>query len=202
LAHGPQTHRHDNLPELGKTIASKAHRDGVAGRCADAAVQKRIEVDLALIPYHAQLLGAVALSIVKAAKHRDANPLSWWQTVPGLGQRLRLVLLYDSHDLERVPRGQAFVSYGRPSKGATEAAGKRLGTAGKNSGSAHRQWACAEAAALVLRRNPEGQSMRARVEKRPDKGKALPIRAHTRARAVSSLRKRQMAFDRATCRHR
>ena len=76
-----------------------------------------------------------------------------------------------------------------------------MGTAGKRSGTAHLKWAFSEAAALFLRNNPEGQRMLARLEKRHDKGKALTILAHKLARAVSYLLKRQMAFDRDTCRH-
>jgi len=63
------------LPEIGKTIAYKANRDGVAERFADPAVPKSIAVDLALSTYYAQLLGDVELAIVKAAKHHDANTL-------------------------------------------------------------------------------------------------------------------------------
>jgi hypothetical protein len=37
------------LPEIGKKIAYKANRDGVAERFAAPAVPKSIEVDLALI---------------------------------------------------------------------------------------------------------------------------------------------------------
>jgi transposase len=49
LAHVQNTTSQSNLPELGKKIAYKANRDGVAERFADAAVQKSIAVDLALI---------------------------------------------------------------------------------------------------------------------------------------------------------
>jgi transposase len=57
LAHVQHTNSQYNLPEIGKKIAYKANRDGVAERFADPAVQKTIEVDLALITYYDQLLG-------------------------------------------------------------------------------------------------------------------------------------------------
>src|SRR5262247_553152 len=47
LAHVHNTNSQYNLPEIGKKIASKANRDGVAERFADPAVQKSLEVDLA-----------------------------------------------------------------------------------------------------------------------------------------------------------
>jgi hypothetical protein len=47
----------------------------VAERFADPAVQRSMAVDLTLITDDDQLLTALELSLVKAAKHHDANPL-------------------------------------------------------------------------------------------------------------------------------
>jgi Transposase len=55
LAHVQNTNSQYNLPEIGKKIAYKANRAGVAERFDDAAVQKTIEVDLALITYYDEL---------------------------------------------------------------------------------------------------------------------------------------------------
>ena len=82
LAHVQNTNSQYNLPAIGKKIAYKANRDGVAERCADPAVQKSIEVDLALIAYYDALLRDVELTIVKTATHHDANTLYLLQTVP------------------------------------------------------------------------------------------------------------------------
>jgi hypothetical protein len=51
LAHVQHTNSQDNLPAIGKKIAYQANREGVAERFADPAVQKSVEVDLALITY-------------------------------------------------------------------------------------------------------------------------------------------------------
>lgn len=59
LGHVQNTHSQYNLPEIGKKLAYKAHRTGVAERCPDPAVQKSMEVALALIAYYAQLLRAL-----------------------------------------------------------------------------------------------------------------------------------------------
>jgi hypothetical protein len=45
LAHVQHTNRQYNLPEIGKNLAYKANRDGVAERFAEPAVHKSIEVD-------------------------------------------------------------------------------------------------------------------------------------------------------------
>jgi transposase len=195
LAHVQNTNSQYNLPEMGKKIAYQANREGVAERFDDAAVQKTIEVDLALLTYYDELLRDLALSILTTAKQHDANTLYLLQTVPGIGKILSLVLLYEIHDIDRFPRVQDFASYCRLVKCAKESAGKRLGTSGKKIGNAHLKWAFSEAAVLFLRNNPQGQKYLARLEKKHDKGKALTILAHKLARAVYYMLKRKTAFD-------
>src|SRR2546426_1029943 len=150
------THRKYPVPEIGKKIAYKANRTGVAERCAAPAVQTSIEVDLALIDYDDHLLRALELARVKTAKQHDANTLYVLQTVPGSGTILSLVLLYEMPDIARFPRGQDFVSSGRLVTCAKESAGKRSGTSGTKLGTASLQWACSEAAVLFLRHHPAG----------------------------------------------
>jgi len=77
--------------------------------------------------------------------------------VPGIGQRLSLGLLYDMHDMDRLPTVQAGVSSCRLGKGAKASAGTRVGTSGTKIGNAHRTGAFSEAAALCLRHHPAGQ---------------------------------------------
>jgi transposase len=137
LAHVQNTNSQYHLPDLGKKIAYQANRAGVAQRFAEPAVQKSIEVDLALITYYDQLLGDLELLILQAAKHHDAHTLYLLQTVPGIGKILSLVLLYEIHDMARFPSVQDFVSYCRLVKCAKESAGKRLGTSGQKIGNAH-----------------------------------------------------------------
>jgi transposase len=201
LAHVQNTNSQYNLPAIGKKIAYKANRDGVAERFADPAVQKSIEVDLALITYYDALLRDVELSIVKTAKHHDANTLYLLQTVPGIGKILSLVLLYEIHEIARFPRVQDFASYCRLVKCAKESAGKRSGTSGTKIGNAHLKWAFSEAAVLFLRDNPAGQKLLTRLEKKHSKGKALTILAHKLARAIYYMLKRQTAFDLETFLH-
>jgi transposase len=104
LAHVQHTNSQYHLPALGKKMAYKANRDGVAERFADPAVHKSIEVDLALISYYDELLRDVELPILKTAKPHDANTLYLLQTVPGIGTILSRVLLYEIRDITVFPR--------------------------------------------------------------------------------------------------
>jgi transposase len=195
LAHVQNTNSQYNLPEIGQKIAYKANRDGVAERFPDPAVQQSVAVDLALIDYYDRLLSDLELTILQTAKQHDAQSLYRLQSVPGIGKILRLVLLYELHDITRFPRVQDFVSYCRLVKCAKESAGKRSGTSGAKIGNAYLKWAFSEAAVLFLRNHARGQKYLARLEKKHGKGKALTILAHKLARAVYYLLKRDTVFD-------
>ena len=151
-----------NVPEMGKKIADKANRDGVAARFPAPAVPKSIAVDLALIGHDDQLLHDRELSLLQTAKQHDANTLYRLRTVPGLGELLRLGLRYDIHDLQRFPRVQDCVSSCRLVQCAQESAGKRYGPSGTKIGTASLTWAFSEAAVLFVRANPAGQKSLAR----------------------------------------
>src|SRR2546421_5379472 len=195
LAHIQNTNSQYNLPEIGKKLAYKGNRDGVAARFLDPAVQKSIEVDLALIDHYDRLLSDVELTIVQTAKQHNAQALYRLQSVPGIGQILSLVLLYEIHDISRFPRVQDFVSYCRLVKCAQESAGKRYGTSGAKIGNAYLKWAFSEAAVLFLRHNPVDQKYLTRLEKKHGKGKALTVLAHKLARAVYYILRRDTVFD-------
>src|ERR671919_693384 len=194
LAHVQNTNSQYNLPEIGKKLADKANRAGVAERFPDPAVQKSMAVDLTLLGSYDPLLSDLELHIVKAAKQHDANPLSLLQTVPGIGKILSLVLLYEIYDLNRFPRVQEFASYCRLVKCAKESHGKRAGSSGTKIGHAHLTWAFSEAVVFFLRDHPAGQQLLVRLENKHGKGKALTSLAHKSSRAVYDMLKRKVAF--------
>ena len=183
------------LPAKGQKRADTAHREGVEAPVPDPSVRKTIEVAVALIEHSDQLLGEGELYITRTAKAHDVQTFSRIQSVPGIGQILALVLLYEIQDSARFPRVQDFVSYCRLVKCAKESAGKRLGTSGKTSGKVHLRWAFAEAAVLFLRHTQPGKEYCTKLEHKHGKAKALTVLAHKLARAVYYMLTREHAFD-------
>jgi len=195
LAHIQNTNSQYNLPEIGKKLAYKANREGVEEHFPDPSVRKTIAVDVSLIDHYDQLLGEVELYLTRTAKAHDVQTFSRLQSVPGIGQILALVILYEIQDIARFPRVQDFVSYCRLVKCAKESAGKRLGTSGKKIGNVHLRWAFAEAAVLFLRQNQPGKEYFTKLEHKHGKAKALTVLAHKLARAVYFMLSREQAFD-------
>jgi transposase len=195
LAHIQNTNSQYNLPEIGKKLAYKANREGVEEHFPDPSVRKTIELDVALIDHYDKLLGEVELYITRTAKGHDVQTFARLQSVPGIGQILALVILYEIQDIARFPRVQDFLSYGRLVKCAKESAGKRYGLSGKKIGNPQLKWAFSEAAVLFLRQNKLGQGYFAKLERNHGKGTALTVLAQKLARAVYFMLTRHQAFD-------
>ena len=199
LAHIQHTNSQYNLPEMGKKLADKGNRDGVAERFLEPAVQTSVAVALALLDHDDRRLRDIALTMVPTAKPHNAQALYRRHSVPGIGKILRWVLLYAMHAITRFPRVQDCVSYCRVVKCAKEAAGKRYGTVGKKSANAYLNWAFSEAAVLFLRNNAPGQTLLARLEKKHGQGQALTILAHKLARAVDYMLTRATVCEMDRC---
>ena len=158
-------------------------------------MRKTIAVDVSLIDHSDQLLGEVELYITRSAKTHDVQTFARFQSVPGSGQILALVIVYAIQDIARFPRGQDFVSSCRLVKCAKESGGKRLGTSGKKIGNVHLRWAFAEPAVLFLGHNQPGKEYCTKLAHKHGKAKALPVLAHKLGRAVYYMLTREQAFD-------
>jgi transposase len=195
LAHIHNTNSQYNLPEIGKRLANKANREDVADHFPDPSVRKAIEVDVSLIDHYDQLLGEVELYLTRSAKTDDVQTFARLQSVPGIGEILALVILYEIQDISRFPRVQDFVSYCRLVKCAKESSGKKVGTSGKKIGNGHLRWAFAEAAVLFIRQSQPGKEYFVKLEHKHGKAKALTVLAHKLGRAVYYMLTREQAFD-------
>jgi len=195
LAHVHNTHSQYNLPEIKKNLRYAFNREGIAERFDDASVSKSIELDLNLIDYYDRQLSKVEWPILQQAKACDQHSLILLRTVPGIGQILSLVILYELHTIERFPTVQNFASYCRLIKCRRESAGKSYGTAGAKIGNAYLKWAFSEAAVLFLRKNPEAQTWLEKKAQQHNKARALTILAHKLGRAVYFMLKRKTVFD-------
>jgi transposase len=198
LAHIQNTNYQYNLPDIGKKVAYKANREGVAERFPDESVRKSIELDLKLLDHYDQLLPRLEHEISLIAKIHDPDSYFRIRSIPGIGRILGLVILYEIHEINRFPKVQDFVSYCRLVKSAKESAGKRLGSSGKKIGNVHLKWAFSEAAVLFLRRNPEARRYREKLQKKHGKAKSLSILAHKLARATYYILRRKEVFHMET----
>jgi len=195
LTHIQQTNAQYNLPTIGKTLKYKGNREGVAERFEEESVRKTVEVDLELIAYYDSIIRKVEWHILRSAKTHDMMALQVLRTIPGVGEILSLVMLYEIQDISRFPTPQKFASYARLIRPVKESAGKRTGTANGKMGNAYLKWAFSEAVVLFLRETREAQPYIRRVERKYGKDKAKGILAHRLGRTVYYMLKNTQVFD-------
>jgi hypothetical protein len=147
LAHIHNSNSQYNLPEIGKKFADKANRPSVAEHFQEPSVRKTVGVPRRLINECDELLRELELYVVTTAKHHDIHTVCCLRPTPG-----------ESHDINGVPRLQKGVSYARLVKCPRESAGRRPGNGGHKTGNVRLPWAFSDAAVLVPRRNPSGQT--------------------------------------------
>ena len=198
LAHIQNTNSQYNLPEFGRKIAHKMHREDLAQAFPDLQVQRSIAIDVELIDHLDRIIDGLERDILRTATKHDPQALRILRSVPGIGKTLSLVILYEIHSIDRFERVQDFCSYARLVKCAHESAGKRSGKSWEKIGNAHLKWAFSEAAVLFLRVNPDGMKYKQRLERKHGKAKALSILSHRLGRSVYFMLKRNKTFEMAT----
>ena len=195
VAHIQNTNTQYNLPAFVKKISRKYNREGVAERFENPAVRKSVEVDLSMIDSLNQILTQLEWYIEKTARQHDFHTLYLLRSIPGVGQILALVILYEIHDVKRFPRVQDFSSYARLIKPVKESNGKWAGHSNKKIGNHHLKWAIKEAAILMLRESSQAKAYVAKLEHKYNKGKALGILTHKLGRAIYFMLKYKEAFN-------
>jgi transposase len=195
VAHIQNTNTQYNLPAFQKKLSRKYNHQGVAERFEDEAVRKSVEVDLAMIKSLHQILAKLEWHIEKTARRHDYHTLFLLRSIPGVGQILALVILYEIHDIKRFPSVQDFSSYARLIRPVKESDGKWAGHSNGKIGNHHLKWAIKEASILMLRDCSQAKDYVARLERKYNKGKALGIFAHKLGRAVYFMLKNKEAFD-------
>lgn len=195
LSHIHNTNTQYNYDQLGKNLRYKSNRTLVDGRFADPSVQRSVDLDIQLINFYDEQLRGIEYYIRKYAKINDYQSYMLLNSVPGIGQIISLVILYEIYDIKRFSRVQDFASYARLVKCKAQSAGKSYGTSGAKIGNAHLKWAFSEAAVLFLRGNPRAKAYVDKMARKHNKGKALSILAHKIGRAVYFILKRRQPFN-------
>jgi transposase len=195
VAHILNTNTQYNLPGFNKKLSRKYNHEGVAERFEDPQVRKSVEVDLEMINSLNQVLKKLEWHIEKTARQHNYHTLYLLRSIPGVGQILALVILYEIHDIKRFPRVQDFSSYARLIRPVKESNGKWAGHSNKKIGNHHLKWAIKEAAILMLRDSAEAKYYVSKLERKYNKGKALGIFTHKLGRAIYFMMKNKEAFD-------
>jgi transposase len=198
LAHLQNTFSQYNVPTPAVKMYQAVGRLDLPGLFEQDSVQRAVAADVAVVAALKEQVRSLDRYLIQHARVDDALSYQLLQTIPGVGELLALVMLYEIHDITRFAEVGHFVSYARLVSCAHESAGKRLGSGGRKIGNAHLKWAFSEAACLMLRDSEEVKRWVDRWEKQYGRrGRALNRLAAELARAVYWMLRRKQPFDAA-----
>ena len=158
--------------------------------------QLALQNDLALIRHYDTQIATLEVQLQKLTKQHAPRDYTLLQTVPGIGEHLGLILLYEIGDIHRFPTVKDFLSYCRLVKGTVASAGKLKGLRGAKLGNAYLRWTFGEAAVIAKRDpvviGPLAQRLEGRLG---NKFKANTVLAIKLARAVYFMLRDHTVFD-------
>ena len=194
LAHVQMVNHQYNLDPFEKQLQYACNRD-VLDRFEQDSTRQNVEADLQLIGHYDQLLKQLESNLLRQAKLHDPQACFLLQTIPGVGNLLSLVLLYEMHTIDRFATVGDFLSYARLVTPKHTSDGKVTGHSGAKIGNPHLKWAFSEAVLMMMRHSEDAQHFVARKEKKHGKARAMTMLARKIARAVYQMLKRKEAFD-------
>jgi transposase len=195
LAHLNNTYSQYNVAHPAGKFSYAANRANLTEHFDDASVRRMVETDVNLAANFDDELRSLELYLTQNAKVHDPDTFHRLQTVPGIGQILAMVMMYEIHDIERFGGVGQFLSYARLVRGSHESAGKSKGSPNKKIGNAHLKWAFSEAVVLFMRECDQAKRFVDRKTKKHHKAKAMSVLAAKLGRAVYWMLRRKTAFD-------
>lgn len=197
-----QTHVRNTAMQYNLSLPSgqlryECNQEGIANSFPHMAAQLSIETDLAMINSLTSRISNVEDRLRQLAQFDDPGAFYRLKSVPGIGDILAMVILYEIGDIRRFSSAGRFLSYCRLVPGCHESAGKKYGSPGRKQGNPHLKWGFSEAIALMIRDGQFVKGFFRQWEKRYGRGKALSILAARLGRAVFLMLKRGDAFDEA-----
>jgi len=169
LTHVQLINQQYNNDPFDKMLQYAGNRD-ILDRFAERSARLSVEADLQLIGHYDQLLRELENSLLRQAKLHDSQACTLLRTIPGIGNNLSLVLLYEIHSIERFPSVGDFLSYARLVTPQHTSDGKVTGHSGSKIGNVHLKWAFSEAVLMMLRYSDEAKAFLKRKEKSTVRG--------------------------------
>jgi len=194
-AHVRNTGMQHNVACPSGQLRYASNQEGLTELFPSAALQLSITTDLEMINALTAQITRLEKTLVRMAQFDDPGMFYRLKAVPGIGDILALVILYEIGDIKRFRRAGDFLSYARLVPGQHSSAGKNYGSPGRKQGNPQLKWAFSEAVSLLLRDSVPTKSAFAKLEKRHGRGKALSILAARLGRALYLVLKRGAIFN-------
>ena len=169
-------------------------RDALMDRHENEQWKLAIECDAHMVKEYDRCIGKLDWAIKAYAKEHMSQELWLLLSVPGIGEVLATVILYEIDTVERFAAPEDFSSYSRLVKGSVASAGQIKGLKGGKLGNPYLKWALMEAVVL-MKRHGRVKKMADRLEAKYGKQVGNAVLANRLARAIYSMLERKQPLD-------
>lgn len=178
-----------------KEVKNKTTRRELINRMSDKFLQSNIEMNLDLIDFFDPKLNKIEREIRAQAKEYNRTTHNLLLTVPGIGDMMSLVILYEIGDMNRFQSAQKFSSYCRLVKCERESGGKRYKGGNQKIGNPYLKWAIGEIIIHAPRTSPVINKYYERITNKYGKKKAKATMNHKFGVAIYYMLKNKQGFD-------
>ena len=182
----------DNIGSL--NLKQSADQEEVLSIFKEFGIEQMILSDLDIIRALDPVIEGIEKHIRVSAINHNPRDYALLQTVPGIGDMLSMVILYETHDITRFPKHQNYASYSRVVRCDRTSAGKKVDRKNQKIGNPYLKWAFS---AVIVK----GQSSKLigkynkRLESKYGRARGRARIAHKYCKAVYYMLKNGQPFD-------
>jgi len=178
-----------------KDVKDKKNRRELINRFSNSSIQSNIELNLDIIDFFDPKLNKIEREIRAEAKNYDRTTHNLLLTVPGIGDMMSLVILYEIGDITRFESAQKFSSYCRLVKCERESGGKKYHGGNQKIGNPYLKWAIGEIIIHAPRTSPVIKSYYEKITNKFGNKRAKSIMNHKFGVAIYYMLKNKEGFD-------
>lgn len=178
-----------------KDVKDKKNRRELINRFNDYSIQRNIELNLDIIDFFDPKLNKIEREIRAQAKEYDRTTHNLLLTVPGVGDMMSLVILYEIGKISRFESAQKFSSYSRIVKCERESGGKKYRGGNQKIGNPYLKWAIGEIIIHAPSTSPVIKNYYERLINKFGNKRAKSIMNHKFGVAIYYMLKNKEGFD-------
>lgn len=178
-----------------KIVKSKTARRQLLNLFANEDLRMMIAADLDYISALDPIIKELEKRIRNQARTHNRSDYQLLQTIPGVGDILALIILYETHDISRFNTVQRYSSYCGVVKCERTSAGKRIGAKNNKIRNPYLKWAYGDIILTAQVIDPQIAKLYERLKSKYGLGRAKSIIAHRFAVAAYFMLKNRQVFD-------
>lgn len=178
-----------------KAVKDPKSRRSLVKQFGNEDLQLMIASDLDYIEALDEIIHPLESRIRKQARHHNQSAYQLLLTIPGVGDILALIILYETHDILRFQSVQKYSSYAGVVKCERSSSGKKLSFKNHKIRNPYLKWAFGEIILKAQVCSPLIKKLYERLKSKYGVGRAKSIIAHRFAVAIYFMMKNGQVFD-------